>query len=119
MTHEYLYHFTTLYPEKGHLVRDSLTVVEGEEVCYDVQPVPQCTLGQIINGKVAKAWTFSVRGREGRFITHYDWTLIRVSGDNRIRLMQLKRLREQKAEIEKRTSEICAEMDTAASDLQT
>jgi|SRR6185503_7749299 len=114
MKHEYLYHLTLLYQEKG----GSIKVNEDEEVCYDVRPVPQCTLGQVINGKGATAWTFSVRGREGRFITHYDWTLIRVSGDNRQRLAQIKRLDEQMEDLKKRRSGVWAKMDTASSDAQ-
>ncbi len=116
MDHEYLYHFHKLYP-LDRSYSDVMDVPKDELICHDVEPQSPSGLAKSIHGEKALAWTFSVGGMEGRFITHYDWALVRKTPENENRLSEIQSLHNKRAALQKLITQAWKSVDTAASDL--
>lgn len=113
---EYLYHYHILYSVGGDLAGEH---VESDTlICYDVEAVGVKGIGACILGKDAKAWTFSIRGREGRFRTNYDWALVRNTEENHKRMQSIEEAQYDRAELQKQITKLWTEVDTAAKDLR-
>jgi hypothetical protein len=76
---EYIFTSDRLYPVDRSLDTDpggGIMVDRDTLICYDVVDV----------GVSAAVWEFSVHGKEGRFRTHYDWSLVENTPENVARL---------------------------------
>ena len=76
---EYLFASDRLYPVDRSLdthEHGGILVEKDTLVCYDVTPVGDN------NFMGASTWEFSVRGRDGRFRTHYGWALVENTPEN-------------------------------------
>jgi len=107
---EYIYRFHKLFP--GHI-----DVPEDTLICYDVRSEDPGSLAKYIQGTKATSWSFSVRGREGRFVTHYDWSLVRNSPENLSRLTHIRQLQQQREQLLKQIENESKQLDTAAKDI--
>lgn len=107
---EYVYRLDKLFP--GHI-----DVPEDTLICYDVRPENPSALAKSIQGNEATAWSFSVRGREGRFVTHYNWSLVRNDPENLAKLAHLRQLQKQRDQLLKDIVRKSKLLDTAARDL--
>lgn len=91
---EYLFASDRLYPvycpqtEGSH---DPILVCPDSLICYDVKPIGNN------NFMGASTWEFSVRGRTGRYRTHYAWALVQNTPEN---LLNLQRMRIAQREVE-------------------
>lgn len=84
---EYIFASDRLYPVDRSLATDpggGTLVIPDTLICYDVVDVGT---GNFMG---ASTWEFSVRGREGRFRTHYAWALVKDTPENVVCLREMR-----------------------------